>query len=156
MTKEEAMEIITNALQSDESKYTEKIDKALALAQKALAQEPCEDAVSRQAVLNALRDAENHAFNAFYNGPIKAHKIVANLPPVTPQPKTGNWIPVSERLPKESGEYLAWIKPYDESPYMSIEEIDCDGVIKEWNHIRPSEIIAWMPLPKPYLAESEE
>lgn len=55
-------------------------------------QEPCEDAISRQAVLDALRDAENHAFNAFYKGLIKAHKIVANLPSVTPQPKMGRWI----------------------------------------------------------------
>ena len=43
MTKEEALEIITNALQANESNYTEKIDKALAVVQKALEQQPCED-----------------------------------------------------------------------------------------------------------------
>ena len=43
MTREEALEIITNALQSDQSNYTEKIDKALAVTQKALEQEPILD-----------------------------------------------------------------------------------------------------------------
>lgn len=60
MTKEEAMEIITNALQSDESKYTEKIDKALALAQKAFGQEPCEDAISRKALIERINQAEEN------------------------------------------------------------------------------------------------
>lgn len=34
MNKEKAIEIITNALQSDESKYTEEVDKALSIIQK--------------------------------------------------------------------------------------------------------------------------
>ena len=39
------------------------------------------DLISRQAAIDALRDAENHAFNSYYQGLIKAHKIIANLPP---------------------------------------------------------------------------
>lgn len=38
------------------------------------------DPISRQAALDALRDAENHAFNSYYKGLIKAHKIIADLP----------------------------------------------------------------------------
>jgi len=43
-------------------------------------EETCEDVISRQAVIDALRDAENHAFNSFYKGLVKAHKIIADCP----------------------------------------------------------------------------
>jgi len=39
-----------------------------------------DDLIRRQAVIDALRDAENHAFNSFYKGLVKAHKIIANCP----------------------------------------------------------------------------
>ena len=43
--------------------------------------EPCEDAISRQAAIDAIgKDILN------YEG------ILTRLPPVNPQPKTGNWI----------------------------------------------------------------
>ena len=59
-------------------------------------------------------------------------------------------IPVSERLPEKSGEYLVWVHPKGEKPFFIIEEIDCDGIIKtrDWN--RPDEIKAWCELPEPY------
>ncbi len=54
-----------------------------------------DDLISRQAAIDALRDAENHAFNSFYKGLIKAHKIIVDLPSAQPEiePKTGRWIP---------------------------------------------------------------
>lgn len=42
------------------------------------------------------------------------------------------WIPVAERLPEKSGSYLTWVR-YDNEEFMSIEEIDCEGILKEWN-----------------------
>jgi len=69
------------------------------------------------------------------------------------QPK---WIPCSERLPKKDGGYL----------------VSMDGMFGKdivdiviWNHNEsenngfvhpPLEVIAWMPLPEPYKAESED
>lgn len=99
MTKEEAMEIITNALQSDESKYTEKIDKALALAQKAFGQEPCEDCVSRQAVLDIAKSSKS---NWIDNSVL--FKRVNELPSVNPQQKTGHWIKIKP-YPLQMHEY---------------------------------------------------
>lgn len=61
------------------------------------------------------------------------------------------WIPVSERLPEKSGSYLTWVR-YDNEEFMSIEDIDCEGILKEWNF--NGKVIAWMPLPEPY-RESE-
>jgi len=38
--------------------------------------------IEKQAAIDAIRKAENHAFNSFYKGLVKAHKIVADLPSV--------------------------------------------------------------------------
>ena len=37
--------------------------------------------IEKQAAIDAIREAENHAFNSFYKGLAKAHKIVVGLPP---------------------------------------------------------------------------
>lgn len=60
-----------------------------------------------------------------------------------PQPKTGHWIPVSERLPEADGRYLC---TYEDD----IEENCVDfGSYKngEWY---VDKVIAWMPLPAPF------
>jgi hypothetical protein len=75
-------------------------------------------------------------------------EVIANLP------KVGKWIPCSERLPEEYGNYLV----------TSDEDVDigtftpntakwsgCDADGFYWVY----DIIAWMPLPEPY-KESEE
>ena len=59
------------------------------------------------------------------------------------------WIPCSEHLPEESGEYLTWVE-YDGDRFIAIDEIDCDGIIKEWNCSTDYKIIAWQPLPLPF------
>lgn len=64
------------------------------------------------------------------------------------------WIPCSERLPEESGEYLTWVE-YDGDRFIAIDEIDCDGIIKEWNCSTDYKIIAWQPLPQPYQPKGE-
>ena len=43
------------------------------------------DLIDRQAAIEALRDAENHAFNLYYQGLKKAHKIIADLPSAQPE-----------------------------------------------------------------------
>ena len=59
--------------------------------------------------------------------------------------KDGGWIPCSERLPEESGEYYTYI--YYDGHYMySIDEIDCDGIIKKWDCSCDCRIIAWKPI----------
>ena len=65
-----------------------------------------------------------------------------------------DWISCSERLPEESGEYLTWVE-YDGDRFIAIDEIDCDGIIKEWNCSTDYKIIAWKPLPQPYQTKGE-
>ena len=67
---------------------------------------------------------------------VSYHKKLETLPLVTP---TQKWIPVSERLPKENTSYLVT----DKQGCIMIA-IWC-GNPEYWRNI-----IAWMPLPKPY------
>jgi len=62
---------------------------------------PCEDAISRQAVLDAMSDTWKHiCFVARRRKPKKGEEAVysdmvgtvKSIPPVKPQPKTGHWI----------------------------------------------------------------
>lgn len=57
--------------------------KHFQMAIKALEQEPCEDCVSRQAVMQTLYD---------YGCESKTQDAIAELPSVQPKQKTGHWI----------------------------------------------------------------
>lgn len=64
------------------------------------------------------------------------------------------WIPVSERLPKKSDRYLAYIVNEHDNKlqYIMTCDFSADGY---WNWFPDDEcasdnVIAWMPLPKPY------
>lgn len=51
------------------------------------------DYIRREDAIEEIRKAENHAFNSFYKGLVKAHKIVADLPPADVAPVVhGQWI----------------------------------------------------------------
>lgn len=65
----------------------------------------------------------------------------------------GGWIPCSEMLPEESGEYYTYV--YYDGHYMySIDEIDCYAIVKEWNCSSDYKIIAWKPI-APYQPKRE-
>lgn len=82
------------------------------------------------------------------------------------------WIPCSERTPEKGGEYLLWgkISEYDEENYcflgdyfefeeeFGIEKSNYDSHTLGFLDTEIDEyysVIAWMPLPDPYEAESE-
>ena len=65
------------------------------------------------------------------------------------------WIPVSERLPEKEGKYLTtifngiqYIMTCDYHPYSRCWFPD--------DECASDNVIAWMPLPEPYKAESED
>ena len=65
------------------------------------------------------------------------------------------WIPVSERLPEKNVEVLATTKWGE----ITIAEKFCNGdwFIREGaSNANVDDILAWMPLPEPYKAESED
>ncbi len=109
MTKQDIDNIISVLCPNDEDfekpiispAYLKKELEALALEQ-----EPCEDAISRQAVLDGIAKLKKSPwFNDDTNGAKLIRKeaveitedlCIKSLPPVTPQPKMGHWISHSE------------------------------------------------------------
>lgn len=144
------------------------MDRAIDL----LEQEPCEDAISRQAVLEMAYDM-SEIDGEHFTEPCMVVDIedIQKLQPVNQKPKTGHWISVSERLPEEYGEYLiTWTTSSSKKPFISICECE-ETLVYDYEHNRfkvewlfddyikdypDVEVIAWMPLPDPYKAESEE
>lgn len=71
------------------------------------------------------------------------------------------WIPVTERLPKYSGEYLVTVRNVEDKDYLYIDmswyayPTDYDIESGEWREVMGyEEVIAWQLLPEPY-RESE-
>ena len=88
---------------------------------------------------------------------------IRQLPSVTVQ-QTGEWIPVSERLPEEREWYLAVFKEKDTdfqliprvADYIGSGEnkwrmMNENGLTQEYLDLL--ECVAWMPLPEPYSAD---
>ena len=80
---------------------------------------------------------------------------IDNLPPETPQEP--RWIPVSESLPEDSGEYLVSVIDEYDGNYEAVgvawfaHKKDYDIKESEWRELGIDEtVIAWMPLPTPY------
>ena len=61
--------------------------EALDIAIKALEQEPCEDAISRQAEMNCFKKWQPYMATRLFD----FEKELSSLPPVTSQPKSGHW-----------------------------------------------------------------
>lgn len=75
----------------------------------------------------------------------------------------GRWIPVSERLPEEDGQYLITVKyKHVNDSYEDVYAEHGEWYNGRWDMFlfghcgEVEDIIAWMPLPEPYKAESEE
>ena len=65
----------------------------------------------------------------------------------------GGWIPCSERLPEEYGEYIVWWTDITKSKYYEIVEYEpSNGWIGDIPQAVEGKysVIAWQPLPEPY------
>lgn len=158
MTFEEAKKIFLNrgyievsgGIYYDADKWRESIT----VISKWLEQEPCDDVVSRRAVIDTL-DKMDKALDD--DRSVESYKELLtecykDLTPVMPKERTG-WIPVStNELPKLYEEVIVTdIETSDTyvSRYVGNGYWECD------NGLYQNRIIAWQPKPKPYKAESE-
>ena len=77
------------------------------------------------------------------------------------KPRTGEWIPVSEKLPEANRAVLTYIDTGATKTYCLAYWNDAREAWEEWivydliEKDRYYKVIAWMPLPEPYKAESE-
>ena len=118
----------------------------------------CEDAISRQNVRDMLRWLSVEMGDAIYE---RLADITERLPSVCIEPM--RWIPVTEKLPEEPYGCLVTVIDTEPMTMTDFENIlpyfvGYDG--ERWNDWEgeqcPFEVIAWMPLPKPYESEEQE
>lgn len=109
------------------------------------------DMISRSALIKNIREISTSLLNEWDTAGVMS--VVYKQPTVGAIP-VDRWVPCSERLPEEDGEYLTWIR-YDGHEFMSIEDFECSGLLAQWNFEgrNDDEVIAWMPLPDPYKGE---
>ena len=146
--------------------YLQKINSqggSLNMAIEALEQEPvvrckdciskpnntCEvDLISREDAMGAVQDHFNaDGFKGYYDGQKMMDRITA-LP--SAEPKTGEWIPFNEKLPREHAQYLVCFESGECFVYWLK---DSDWVR---DMIEKEGAIAWMPLPMPYREGRED
>ena len=146
MTREEAIRFGEMWLDMNEDSPNSQTYAFFKQALEALKNEPCEDFVSREAVLALAKEECDTAiipYKRFVKG-------VNALLPVTP---TQSWIPVSEELPKKRDGYYVTLEGTGE-----LEEVT-ETAIATWidgwlysdvDDWELKEVTAWMPLPKSY------
>lgn len=126
--------------------------------------EPCDDAISRQTVLDAAEkiiERDTSGNNAVVNAMRAWSEFIKTLPSVTPQPN--KWIPVSEKLPpnEEKSYWICTENGYQcQCRWTNVNHI-FTYLTSDWHwHIMDlpqyDKVVAWMPLPLPYMQEVEE
>ena len=184
MTKAEAIALLKRIQEPEawEPQINQAAFEALDMAIKALEQEPCEDTISRQAAIDALDVlCQEHRYKipgkietysqyneAWQDALDRAEGAIFNLPSAQPEQR---WIPCSERLPEEYGEFLVTMtekaKAKDlgfdiDETYIRKMRYNSNGWqlprhIPSWiNEAVKDEVLAWMPLPEPYQEEGEK
>ena len=119
------------------------------------------DLIDRQAAIDALRAMQTYKLFAgddmLLIDQAGAQTELMMLPPAQPEP---HWIPVTERLP-EIGEYvLCMIRQQYRGQFHVCHYVDKDKYHDhpyfDWWHNGFPDVVAWMPLPKPYKGEVTE
>lgn len=144
-----------------------------------LEQQPCEDAISREELLKAIDTWDKFGYTetgCFVREPKGDYvpyihyddviKCIKGMPSVTQ--KSGEWIPVSKKLPEEDVDVLVVVElPDGKDGTLQRIEIASFGLMyplsneKGWitnnfTRLDRTEVIAWMPLPKPYEPQESE
>jgi len=123
------------------------------------------DYIRRQDAIDAVAEGLKRTFVEYRD---VAEKMLNKIPSAQPEQR---WIPVSERLPEEYGEFLVTMtekaKAKDlgfdiDETYIRKMRYNSNGWqlprhIPSWiNEAVKDEVLAWMPLPEPYQEEGEK
>lgn len=90
----------------------------------------------------------------------KANELTTILSIIDKQPRVGEWIPCSERLPEEKEPVLVQWEKYDRHLNITITYLDVmwlddaeEEVFETINGMPNGKVVAWMPLPEPWEGE---
>lgn len=181
MTREEAIESLKSIIDTYEMLEEKQVNsdvpldgediQALGMAISALSAEPCDDCISRNDVIKMLNTMDRYTADKlklcdtdkeFPHNEVfivdDVYEELDLLPSV--QPKKGEWIPVSERLPDNNVRVLCSAISTSISGGCTrfvgccnngywFVQTDADTV----SYPRQYKVIAWMPLLEPYKAE---
>lgn len=129
------------------------------------------DLISRQAAIDAIGKVSDELYKnikkgatfpqrQWFDGMAQAQSILENLPSAQPEQR---WIPCSERLPEEDGQYLITVKyKHVNENYEDVYAEHGEWYEGRWDMLcsghcgEVEDIIAWMPLPVPYKEEGNE
>ena len=150
MTNLEAADLLDNLIGMVSDNHDSDYDEALSKGRDILKSEPCEDATLKDIFCMGCEYKEQ-------------------------EPKTGHWIPVSERLPDNTDPVnITWVNHDPDSYYADIKDkpftatghycngrwwwysATCQDYLNEYGRCDADdmddviEVIAWMPLPEPY------
>ena len=89
MTREEAINLLSQMRKDGDGFLSDNTIEAYDMAIKALEQEPCEDAIGRSDMLDAIGHGTTYTSE-------ELQKIIKALPSVNPQSKTGHWLRTGE------------------------------------------------------------
>ena len=111
------------------------------------------DLIDRQAAIENIKECAQAAHSNYEwdmeQGYINAIECLEELPSAQPEQQ---WIPCSERLPESDVDVLTQYSDYS----MSVDSRTASSSGWFWADGEDDLPIAWMPLPEPYKAESEE
>ena len=69
------------------------------------------------------------------------------------------WIPTNVRMPSEQGQYLVTFPLCNGEPWVYILSVNKGKFYEtddEWGDVEYDDVTAWMPLPKPYTADTPQ
>ena len=142
MTREEASIIIGNIPINGDGCYSiSEYQRAKAMAIEALEQQPCEDCISRQAVLSYIcndlefGDEENGCDLERKIAQEEIYNFVKKIPSVTPisKKKTGYWIDDADKIDAQFGKHT-----YKCSKCGNYAEYFVSGTEVWWDRIKPN------------------
>lgn len=111
------------------------------------------DAISREWAISFIDAGHLRNPNELCYSENGVVELIKNAPSVIPTAKEGEWIPCSERLPSERGDYLVTFPLCDGEPcvYMlSFNKGKFYETDDEWGDVQYVDVTAWMPLPGPW------
>lgn len=95
MTREDAISIMNVIVHMLEEKYdTDRVEDAVDMAIKALKQEPCEDAISRAWIKEAIHNLYRYSRHTPTEEDLQEY-IVDDAHSVTPKQRIGHWVKIS-------------------------------------------------------------
>ena len=107
-----------------------------------------EDLIKRSDAIKAIEELPN-AYNGWSDAYDKAY-IIGTLEEVPSADRQQEWIPCSERLPSEQGQYLVTFPLCNGEPWVYMLSFNKGKFYEaddEWGDIEYDDVLAWMPLP---------